>query len=384
MNILFLNNSEASPIKGGVQAVSHSLYQYFKNAGHNVVMLSWIKGDAASSDFVCLPESHCLLSDMNCRVIDCIIREKKIQLVMNHTCLNPNYAKVVRYIKRNYNLPILSVFHSSPYGMFGIRKYPRLALVSCQLFRNTVDNAIRLLFWMKYHVKLSMLAEYSDNIVMLSDKFIPEFLFFTSNKYLDKLKSLPNPLKYSNIGLTDIGNKENLVLFVGRLSAEKGLYFLLEIWAKIEKAYPAWRLGIVGDGPERQGVESKIKEYGLQHVTLHGFQNPASYYAKAKMFCMTSLFEGFGLVIIEAMHFGVIPLAFNSYANLTDIINNGITGFVIPAFDRDIYAEKIIELIEKPDLMKKMSLAAYEESHNYQIDVIGEKWEILFKEVVND
>lgn len=73
---------------------------------------------------------------------------------------------------------------------------------------------------------------------------------------------------------------------------------------------------------------------------------------------MTSLFEGFGLVLTEAMYYGVVPLAFNSYANVGDIINDKVNGFIIPPFDIKEYADKISSLIDNETLRLQMSEAA--------------------------
>lgn len=314
--------------------------------------------------------------------MDNIIRTYDIDIVMNHTCLNPPYAEAVRYIKKKWNIPIVSVYHSSPFGMFGIRKYPQMAAIQNKWIYYIVDAVIKRLFVIKYHRHLSMLATYCDKVVMLSDCFIPEFLYFAGKKHTPKMMSMPNPLKFKIQEYVPITKKENIILFVGRLSKEKGLNLLIDIWAKIESRFPDWHLMIIGDGPERESTEERILKNDLKRVKILGFQSPEPYYAKAKIFCMTSLLEGFGLVLIEAMSYGVVPLAFNSYANLTDIITDGHTGFVIPSFNVDYYANKIAELINDPQLCCQLSVNAYHESFNYDLERIGSKWELLFQQLI--
>lgn len=381
MNILFLNIGPANPLIGGVQAVSYSLYKYFKERGHRVIMLSWTGSGKTGTDFTRLPNPEKILSHDNKNAIDNIIKTYDIDIVMNHTCLNPVYAEAVKYIKIKFNIPIVSVYHNSPFGIFGIRKYPRLAAIKNRTIYNIIDATIKRLFVIKYHRRLSMLAAYSDKVAMLSDCFIPEFLFFARKKHAPKMMSMPNPLKFS-IPEHKPTNKENIVLFVGRLSKEKGLNLLIDIWARIENRFPDWRLLIVGDGPERESTEERIKKYDLKQVEMLGFKSPEPYYAKAKIFCMTSIFEGFGLVLIEAMAYGVVPLAFNSYANLADIITDGRTGFVIPPFNVDYYANKVAELINDPQQCRRLSENAYRESFNYELERISSEWEHLFLQLI--
>lgn len=382
MNILFLNISEANPVKGGVPAVAYVLYKYFKEHGHSVVMLSWKSAGKSGRDFLCLPDHNKVLSSENMQAICDIIKRHDIDIVMNHTCLNPVYAEAVRYIKIKFGVPVVSVYHSSPFGMFGIRKYPMLAAIKNKTIYNIIDTAIKRLFVIKYHRHLSMLAQYSDKVAMLSERFIPELLYFAGKGHAPKMMAMANPLKFQVPERKPETDKENVVLFVGRLSREKGLDYLIDIWARIENRFPDWKLMIVGDGPERKKTEDKIKEYGLRHVEMLGFQSPEPYYAKAKIFCMTSIFEGFGLVLIEAMAYGAVPIAFNSYANLTDIITDGQTGFVIPTFDVNYYAERVMELMNNPERCGTMSKIAYKESLNYELERIGLKWEQLFMQLI--
>ena len=248
-------------------------------------------------------------------------------------------------------------------------------------YRKWIDIGSRWGFVLKYRYWLNMQVKYSDRQVMLSPKFIPEYLFFAGKRYADKLTAMPNPL---TIEKEPRCKKENALLFVGRLSQEKGLGYLLDIWHLLEDMYPDWRLDIVGDGGERALCERKIKEYGLKRCVLHGFQTPEPFYNRSKIFCMTSLFEGFGLVLVEAMAYGTVPLAFNSYANVGDIIDRGKNGLLVRPFDVVEYANTLSLLMDHPALLDAMSDEAVEKSHVYELERIGAEWEKMFEEVINE
>ncbi len=375
MNILFLNISTANPLFGGVQCVAYWLHRYFVSRGHRVTMLAWRKVvDADDQDHVYMPEPDKILSPANRQFLAQLVADRHIDIVMNHTCLSPYHSKVLKFLSSR-GVKIVSVFHSSPFGVYGssgnrIHKY-----------RKVIDVGRRWAFAVKYRYWFDMQVKYSDRLAMLSEKFIPEYLFFAGRRYASHLTWMPNPL---TIEQQPRCPKENALLFVGRLSVEKGLGYLLDIWHLLEDKYPDWRLDIVGDGGERAMVERKIKELGLKRCVLHGFQTPEPFYNRSKIFCMTSLFEGFGLVLVEAMAYGCVPLAFNSYANVGDIIDRGRNGLLIRPFDVVEYANTLSLLMDHPHLLDAMADAAVEKSHVYDLDKVGAAWEKMFEEVLNE
>lgn len=375
MNILFLNISTANPLLGGVQCVAYWLHKYFVSHGHHVVMLAWQKVvDVDDEDHVYMPDADKILSSANKQFLARLVEEHHIDIVMNHTCLSPYHSKVLKFLSKR-NVKIINVFHNSPFGMYGSSRNKGLK------YRKWIDIGSRWGFVLKYRYWLNMQVKYSDRQVMLSPKFIPEYLFFAGKRYADKLTAMPNPL---TIEKEPRCKKENALLFVGRLSQEKGLGYLLDIWHLLEDKYPDWRLDIVGDGGERALCERKIKEYGLKRCVLHGFQTPEPFYNRSKIFCMTSLFEGFGLVLVEAMAYGTVPLAFNSYANVGDIIDRGKNGLLVRPFDVVEYANTLSLLMDHPALLDAMSDEAVEKSHVYELERIGAEWEKMFEEVINE
>jgi len=383
MNILFLTRGTSNPVTGGEACVTFYYYTYFKKKGYNILMLGGKKSiETKNKDFIHLPNEKNLISTENKKYLDEIISQNQIQIIFNHTCLLPLYSCLLKHIKEKHkNIKIVSVYHNSPFGIYGIRKYPKLAELKYKFFKPLIDNAIKHLFWIKYHKLLNMQALYSDKVVMLSEKFIPEYLFFAGKKYAPKMIGIPNPLTIEELPRV---KKENIILFVGRLSKEKGLPYLLKIWRILEDRYPDWKLEIIGDGSERKNAEKLAGHLKLQHCTFYGAQKPEYFYNKAKIFCMTSLFEGFGLVLTEAMYYGVVPLAFNSYANVGDIINDKVNGFIIPPFDIKEYADKISSLIDNETLRLQMSEAAIKKSEEFALSKIGLIWDNLFRKLLTE
>ena len=142
--------------------------------------------------------------------------------------------------------------------------------------------------------------------------------------------------------------------------------------------YSDWKLKIVGDGEDLSKLKQMSKELNLKRVFFEGFQTPTDYYKNASLLCLTSAYEGFPLALCEAMTYGTVPVAFDSYVAAKDIIDNEIHGLLIPPFDTEIFAEKLSSLMSDKRRLATLSSGAKEKAYKYSIDVIGKEWIALF------
>lgn len=224
----------------------------------------------------------------------------------------------------------------------------------------------------------------SDRYVLLSDSY-RQILKKEYGVEGEKLLAIPNPssICQKTISEDDIEEKKNVVLFVARLTAQKGVKYLLDIWKKVEPECD-WNLVIVGDGDLMEWTRSEIKRLKLQRITLEGFQKDvASYYKEASVHLMTSIYEGFAMTNIEAITYGVIPFAFGSFASVGDIISDNEDGFIITPFDTDEYASRLLEFMQFSDDKKmKMRKKAIEKSRTFSADVIADRWNKLFTDIL--
>ena len=177
--------------------------------------------------------------------------------------------------------------------------------------------------------------------------------------------------------------KKKEVLIVSRLEEEpKRISLALKIWKEIETDHTLseWKLKIVGHGKMESWYKSLVIHYGLQRVFFEGTKNPETYYNEASIFMMTSSFEGWGLTLTEAQQYGCVPLAFHSFASLTDIITDKVNGFAIPNDDISLYIKQMKLLMTDEKLRKSMSANAIESSKQFSIEIIIKKW----MEVINE
>lgn len=356
MNILIFAAREFNPIMGGIERVSSQLALFLKEKGHNVYFLCGLKTNGPDYTPVVrqffLPNGFKGNSE-NREFILKIIEEYSINTIINQTDFGLLFSR--GYIPKN--VKIISVIHNS---------YKAMNMAKPNLYRK-----LRYRLAMSYF--LTKVAILSDKIVVFSDKFISEYKYYCKLALKNKFCVIPNFNTYCNIH--ENFTKEKEVLFVGRLYNEnKRVDRLLYIWKTIEKENLEWSLNIVGDGEDRVMLENLANNLKLKNVNFIGATNPEEYYKKASIFCMTSSYESFGMVLTEAMQFGVVPILFNSYATAEDIVCENKDGFLIEPFNLEDYSQKLKELMNNDDLRKSMSNEAKISVQKFSIENIGKSW----------
>lgn len=177
--------------------------------------------------------------------------------------------------------------------------------------------------------------------------------------------------------------KKKRVIAVGRLHQEKGFDRLISIWASISAKYTDWQLDIYGDGIIKDQLIQIIQKNNVKNICLRGgSQNISEEYANSSICAVTSYFEGFSLVILEAMKHGVPCIAFDCPNGPRNIIEDGKNGFLIEDGNNSLYIEKLCTLIESEQLRQHFSKASIERSKYFDTDNIMLKWKNLFEELV--
>ena len=233
---------------------------------------------------------------------------------------------------------------------------------------------------MSYADKVTKSAKNLDALVLVSDslrKFYKKQLADTKCKcfYIpNMLDSVPDQLSKLN---------EKRLISVGRLSREKGYEDLLDVFKLIHQEEPSWRLDIIGDGAQKNLLGDRIFNEGLKEcVTLHGFQDKTfinNLLSKSSIYLMTSVTESFGIVLIEAMSYGLPCVAFDSAEGATELIHDGVNGYLISYRNKEEYAKKVIELIRNKKLRTKLGSAGRKTSLNYTGDKVKRDWIKLLK-----
>jgi len=176
--------------------------------------------------------------------------------------------------------------------------------------------------------------------------------------------------------------KEIKKLYVGRIDYDhKRVDRLIDIWSKISGDFPTWSIDFVGDGPIKQELVDLVKVKKIERVNFINFTDPIKYYMSSSIVCMTSTFEGLPMVLIEASKFGCIPVAFNSFASLSDIIADGKDGYMIKSFSLSKYENTLRLLMKDTKLRETIQMDTIKIPGKFQPQIIIKQWIKLFDEL---
>lgn len=379
MNILFLYPS-INPNKGGIERVTYVLSNYLKSQGYNCFYLGLKqKIDKPEKEMTYLPDRSNEFTDENIQFFLKFLKDNHINVVINQGGMYGSKSSLLSFEGRKVGVKVINCIHNSlldPYRHLECTYSSRIShlrlnwankIISSALFKNFIVYCIKLRTRNYYR----QLVKNSSAVILLSDAFKPDLQAITKMT-CDNVFSIPNPLSYKFD--SDINNKSKMVLYVGRINtAQKKVDLLLDIWAKVCHNHLDWNLKIVGYGPELETLKATARNLNLVNYSFEGKQDPQNYYKEASIFAMTSSYEGFGIVLTEAMQYGVVPVAFDSFASVHDIIDKDC-GILVEPFDLDKYAEALENLMLTPPLVQKMSSAAKCKSENFTLDRIGKKW----------
>lgn len=194
---------------------------------------------------------------------------------------------------------------------------------------------------------------------------------------------LPNPLALEPV--KNVPPKEKIVLAVGRKDAwhYKGFDILIKAWSQVSADTEGWKLQIVG-GSDKGGQEylkDLCHKYGVsESVEFQDYQEDIlPYYQKASIFVLSSRYEGFGLVLIEAMSQGCACIACDYKGRQSEIVTNGVSGVTCEPDHVEALVEALRKVIDDDELRNQLQSAAIRRAGDFRIDRIMDRWEVIFK-----
>jgi glycosyltransferase involved in cell wall biosynthesis len=181
-------------------------------------------------------------------------------------------------------------------------------------------------------------------------------------------------------------NSSRIVVAAGRLAPQKGFDRLIPAWARVHEKHPDWELRIFGGGRLKGELEQLIAEHGLEEsVRLMGYTNQLpEEMARASFYVMSSHFEGFPMVLLEAMATGLPVVSFDCPNGPRDLVSEGRDGFVVPNGNVRALADGINKMIELgDDARRSFGEAAFEKAAQYRVDAVAVRWEQLFEDLLS-
>ena len=292
--------------------------------------------------------------------------KRKLKEVLN--TVNPDIVISTGGLEKSI-LPSLSRICSSIY-IYEIHFVSNHRLFEATTLYTIFINAISFLGDRYYYIHRY------DRIVVLTHE--DKERFWKTN---DNVVVIPNPVTLSHAQRSKLTTKT--VIAAGRLERQKNFSSLLRSWRIVHQKHADWTLEIWGDGEEMNRLRQQIEGLNLREtVFLKGTTDYVmGKMANASVFVLSSIYEGFGLVLTEAMSCGLPVVSYACPCGPKDIITEGKDGYLVPTGDEERLAERICFLIEHEDIRREMGMAAAEKSKQYAIEPIIRQWMTLFSEL---
>ncbi len=378
---------------GGLEVVTTVLANKFVKEGHCVAIFSFLGGEHTiierlDSKVKLYLGANYKDSTENVRRLREAIKDNGIDFIINQWGLPYTPINTARKAIKGMPVKIISVYHNAPSFNGKIQSVNNQLSQNKNLFKQIVLQIKKMIFRRITSRAMAYCYKQSDLYAILSASYKVEFERFTGVSDLHKLIVQTNPLTIGNGGYNySYQNKQKEIIYIGRLNhVQKRVERVVEIWSGLENCFPDWNLSIVGTGDDEKILKDKVCGLNLKRVSFEGFKNPIDYYKRASLLVLTSDFEGFPLVLIECMSFGVVPVVYGTFNAVTDIIENNKNGIIIPKtndgfFPKKNFEDYMAELMSDSNKLKEMQCDAIKKSKEYSLDKIYYQWQNTFESI---
>lgn len=385
INILVVTDVQVDP-STGFYTFYEQLVLFLNQKGFDsslfVASIKAKKLEYTPSNYNCiiLPQKEHFTNEENIYAISQYIDENRINVVFNLLWPTDDITLFFTHMRKQCAVKLFHLIHGRPdtvlinKSLF-IKEHSLQEIKSVKIKLQKIFSSLYL-YLLKKDVSRRNFRyfEIHDATVLLSSSYINDYKSTIEKEIKrEKIFAIPNPLSaYKNN--VSICEKHKEILFVGRLSAEKQVEQLLFIWKKIYTDIPDWHLIIVGDGDQSAFLRDLSKQLELKHIEFTGWQNSLVYIDRASVLCLVSKFEGLPTVILEAMSLGTVPVSYNSFSAIYDMIESGKNGFIIPYLDMEQYAEKLKYLAANNDVRTQFAKNAQNYVTKFDVESIGQLW----------
>jgi glycosyltransferase involved in cell wall biosynthesis len=386
MNIFFVHTSSFKDC-GGIGRVTEINALSFKKYGYNIHFFILKEGETDNCHG--FTQFYLKNDDLTSSINKNYFREKLIEfevdIIINQSGINVNSLGFIVNSKTK-NLKIITCYHGAIKSIYD--NYGRVLRgnMTNRFLKGLVDvefvkNIFRLNYKRKMKRDLKFSIDNSHRFIFLSEGYVLELELYNLSYLKSKVDYVHNQIKYDGFVKTGAIKKDNL-LYVGRINfSEKQCDLLPLIWDRISRKYPNLSLKIIGDGDRLLELKNIFKTNDAIGVEYLGYTNPFPHYEEASILLLTSAIEGFGLVLTEALNYGVVPIAFNVSSGVREALMQGKSGVLVNPFDLDEYVTKLEELILDKNVRMEFLRNHNESNPSEKNKLILEKWSHIFSQI---
>jgi glycosyltransferase involved in cell wall biosynthesis len=374
--IIFLLSFPVEPNKGGVQKVTSVLAEEFERRGYTV--LFFVLGEKSGEHC----SRHIFSESSNAHSV---AKELKDTIVKNNISYLINQAGIYRHVLNiieplKGKLKLYTVHHNCIKELHVFHKEILLGGVPDSHFLRRYEkfipwNLLRIRSVIKYKKLFNRAASVSNMLVLLNERFKEELPKLARSKSI----AIPNPLPFKP-DKVELEEKTDTILFVGRIEySQKRVDRLVPIWKEFSKHESNYTLQILGDGSWLNWLKNEFQKEKLNNVEFLGHGDPRQYYIKSKVLLMTSDFEGFGMTLIEAQAYGVVPVATNCFSGIELVIEDNVNGYLVKSYEIAEFLEKLLFLTQNSEVLANTSHRAMESVNKFLPSLIVNQWEECFE-----
>lgn len=396
MNILFISDRQALPTFGGIERVICNLARQFKSDNHHCYHVYFSLIDEKELPNPLFQDELLLKDDFQAK-LEKLISEKRIDFVINN-CIVKNDIKVImpalQTVKKNTpETKFCFLYHNAcarvetlhcSYSFFlrrffckSWKKIDVLNFFAKAIIFDTFPRITNRYFQKKYR----RISENEPNLVFLSKYYKRNFAKIAGLKNIPaQWHAIGNSLCFDIKEEIELNKKENVVLLVARIEEDhKRISKALEIWEKIqvEKSNDFvnnWRFVLVGDGNDKRIYEDIVEKKHIPNVYFEGWKDSLPYYINASIFIMVSATEGFPMTLMEAKQCGCVPIAYDSFEAVHDVIEDNVDGYIVKNNDINSYVERLASLMKDDILRNTMAEKGMASAQKFSVDKIAQEW----------
>ena len=371
-------------MKAGVERIMSDRMNFLSEKGHKITLVTYEQGEHALS----FPLHHNILHyDLNTRFFT-LMKYGLPRRAFEFILLSHTFKKKLQKVIDTTQPDIIS---TTTYSLNLIGIILRIKTDAKRIIESHIsfDSVLKENDY-KGKPLLQIITRYYDQHLLNNVKKMDAFITLTNGdakqwaSYAKKMYVIPNPVTIYPTTVKDHTKTLHRIIGVGRLDPQKGFDLLIESFSYIADQCPEWHIDIFGSGNEEQKLQKLIYEKKLyEQVFIH----PASDYIyeefqNSDFFVFSSRYEGWGLVLVEAMSCGIPAVSFQCDYGPEDILTDHYDGLLVENGNIQDMANKILWMIQNPQERIKMGQAARDSAQRYKKTVILEKWLYILQSLV--